>query len=193
MAICANGHPNPDDSRFCLACGLQLATVADAAQGAGALGAPGVGTTAMPPPSWTSAPTASPRSRPAWLIPVIVAGGLVVLVLVGLVIRAASGGGTTTVRVEMTIIGEDNCSIGLGYLDVPGSAVTIQADGELVGMSTLSEYGDSGYLGCTFATTVSDVPTGAATYTLTIGRRGDIKNTRSELEGNDWTFEASLG
>ena len=186
MAVCSNGHPNPDDSRFCLACGLQLSPGAPQ-------GAPGADAGALPPPAWTPAPSEPPRGRPGWLIPVIIAGGLALLVIFGLVIRAASGGGTKTVRVEMTILGEDNCSIGLGYLDVPGSAVSIQADGEIVGMSTLSQYGDSGVLGCTFSTTVSDVPSDAALYTLTIGRRGDITNTRSELEGNGWTFEATLG
>ncbi|NQW73626.1 MAG: hypothetical protein HQ453_12930 [Actinobacteria bacterium] len=98
-----------------------------------------------------------------------------------------------TVNITMTIYGTDGCSIGLGYLDVPGSIVVLSADGELVGTTMLSEYGTETYGGCEFDDAIPDVTTKASTYSLAIGSRGEISSSNSELKGNSWLFQATLG
>jgi hypothetical protein len=49
-------------------------------------------------------------------------------------------------------------------------------------------------LGCKFTAFISDVPSDAENYSVSMasGRRGTIYKTKSELLANDWTFYLSL-
>lgn len=185
MATCPNGHPNLEVARFCEVCGLQLGTSPTPDQVA--FGFPGQDAGLV-------FPGAPPSARKGWVLPVIIIGAVLGVVALGVVaLRLLASPSTTTVYVNVTILDIDGCDVGLGYYDVPGSTVSVLADGVFAGSARLSEIGDPGALGCTFSAWIPDVPTDASVYTMDGGDRGEITNTRSELEGNDWAFEASLG
>lgn len=87
------------------------------------------------------------------------------------------------------------CDVPLGYLDIPGAAMTLTADGAVVGTGFLSNYGtDMGFY-CQFTGTFYDVPTDADYFSLALGNtsRGVVTNSKSELQSNDWRFGLSLG
>ena len=189
MATCMNGHANAPDARFCVVCGLAISSSGPvAAQGvsgpAGFSGDLGSG---------LGAPALRPKQRKGWVIPTVIVGLLAAAALVVFSTGVLSGSKTTTVNVTMTIFGTDGCSIGIGYLDVPGSVVVLTADGELVGSTMLSEYGTESYGGCEFDAVIPDVTTTASSYGLAIGSRGEIFSSNSELKGNSWLFQATLG
>lgn len=182
MSACPQGHPNADDSRFCEQCGLQIAPPT---------GTSGPSLTSALP--GTTAPAA--RKRRSWVIPVVILALLLVVGAGYLVFRKAVPS-TTTVRISVTVYGESDCSafgMGLGYGDVPGSLMTVRADGATVGVGILEDYGEATYLGCVFEASVPDVPMDASIYSLETGRRGEISNTRAEMLANGWSFDASLG
>jgi hypothetical protein len=189
MGVCANGHANAADARFCVICGLVVLPP----QAAGSaipegLSGPGQAGGFVPGPSMPRA-----KQRKGWLIPVVIVGALAVVGILVVATGVLSGAKTTTVNVTMTIFGTDGCSIGLGYLDVPGSLVVLTADGQLAGSTVLSEYGNETYDGCEFDAAIPDVTTKASTYNLAIGSRGEISSSNAELKGNAWLFEATLG
>ena len=189
MATCMNGHANAPDAKFCVVCGLAVAATASVA----AQKPPGL---ARPVPefgSGFSAPVPQRKRRKGWVIPSVIVGILAAATIIVLATGVLSGSKTTTVNITMTIYGTDGCSIGLGYLDVPGSIVVLSADGELVGTAMLSEYGTETYGGCEFDAAIPDVTTEASTYSLAIGSRGEISSSNSELKGNSWLFQATLG
>lgn len=207
-AICARGHANPDGSSFCTVCGLALGGPAPAQPGPVPQSAPPAtpqysptpGYVAPPPAYGTPAPGGFPAAVPStprtgfpwkW---VGIGVGIAVFVLgAAIVVTNAVGGGTRNVTVSFTVFGVDDCELGLGYFDVPGSSVTIEADGELAGIGTLTQFGDDVGYGCEFSAVVLDVPDDASLYSIEVGRRGVITNTRSELESNGWEFDLSLG
>jgi hypothetical protein len=116
------------------------------------------------------------------------------VLLVGLfaLISGESEPKTTTLSVTLLLIDEDGCDVGLGYFDVPGSAITVEGDGELVAFGQLDS-GSDDVFSCEFRGTVLNVPTDAISYTISVGRRGTKTYTRSELEANNWELEYSLG
>ena len=132
--------------------------------------------------------------RPSKLVLGIVASIIGLIALIGL------AGGTsvskTTVTVELTIKGEDNCfNLSWGYSDIPGAQVLLTKDGEQVGFGNYNSIGNSSILGCTFTATIPDVPMDGESYGVSMasGRRGSIYNTKAELIDSDWTFSLSLG
>jgi len=123
---------------------------------------------------------------------VLVAVGLVVLLAIGIAVSRAPS--STSVSVALTVYGESDCDdLGLGYFDVPGSAVTITADGSVVGTGQLSSFAVGGGFGCTYRTTVEDIPTDADFYSVEIRRRGEVTSSRAEMEEDGWSWELSLG
>ena len=189
MATCTNGHANAPDARFCVVCGLVIAAPA---QGPAQEppGPPGSGTGFAP---GFSTPVPHHKQRKGWVIPSVIVGILAAATIIVLATGVLSGSKTTTVNITMTIYGIDGCSIGLGYIDVPGSVVVLTADDELVGTTTLSEYGTESYAGCEFDAAIPNVTTQASLYSLAIGSRGEISSSNSELKGNSWLFQATLG
>lgn len=205
MLACSNGHVNPNHTKFCETCGV---VILDSSA------------TAIPRAGLTSdelhaqAQQSSPRileddaltssssnpfakltdpNRPNWLIPVVAISAVLILIGGFFAVKAITKAKPVTASVSMTLYGEDDCNISWGYMDVPGSAVTIEADGVPVGFGSLSRYGTSGLLGCTFKTTVGNIPSDAAIYSVTVGRRGTITNSQYELKSNNWEFDLSLG
>lgn len=189
MGTCTNGHANAPDARFCVVCGLVIAAPAQGPAQEPS-GPPGSGTGFAPS---FSTPEPQHKRRKAWVIPSVIVGILAAATIIVLATGVLSGSKTTTVNITMTIYGTDGCSIGLGYLDVPGSIVVLSADGELVGTAMLSEYGTETYGGCEFDAAIPDVTSKASTYSLAIGSRGEISSSNSELKGNSWLFQATLG
>jgi hypothetical protein len=94
----------------------------------------------------------------------------------------------------MTIQDESCWNLSWGYADVPSGQVIITADGESVGFGSYSSTGSTTILGCKFTAFISDVPSDAENYSVSMasGRRGTIYKTKSELLANDWTFYLSL-
>lgn len=207
---CDRGHNNVPGSAFCGACGQQLVerstqqstpatpnptsmpgtTSGDLPLGQGAVG-----------PTYGDDPFVEPVEQ-SWLkkLPVgaWIAGGVGAAVILGLIIFAVvrvAAPSTTTVTVNLTVFNDDfrGCDLGLGYFDVPGSAVIVRADGDLVGTGSLGRSGTEDLLSCKFTARISDIPTDADFYTFEIGRRGTGDATRGELERNNWTYDASLG
>lgn len=125
------------------------------------------------------------------------AGGAAVLVIAALgavlLIRSAAPS-TTIMTVELAVYDDfDGCDLGFGYSDVPGSSVTIRADGAFAGSGSLGRVGKDDVISCTFTARIAGVPTDARFYTIEIGRRGTGDATKSELEATNWTYRATLG
>ena len=81
-----------------------------------------------------------------------------------------------------------------GYGDIgPGTPVTLKNEtGTIIGSTSLGS-GDGGGGSCTWTYVFPGVSTEFTYYTVTVGTRGDITNSKSEMEANGWTFATSLG
>ena len=188
---CSAGHENAPESAFCTTCGLVMTSTP---QG-GALPSQGAPTTAFGSlPQYGSMPPPMPvaRRRARWIIPVVI-GAVAAAVVLGIVIVNAAKPKPESVTVQMTVYGVYACDLGLGYFDVPGSVVTLSADGRLVGSGNLSAFGDDQGYGCMFSETIPAVPSDASAYSLQIGRRGTLTVSRSELAAANWIWSTSLG
>ena len=123
---------------------------------------------------------------------------LCVLALVGLAFAGyqATRPKVTTLSVTMSLFnGVDPCSVGLGYLDIPGATIVVEADGDLVGSGNLSQYGDEIGGACVFTAQIPNIPTDKSLYALTLGRssRGTLTSTQSELSAANWEWGVTLG
>ena len=91
----------------------------------------------MPPTMMPVQPVEPPRRSRAWILPVVLVSVIAVIGL-GVLAFQALKPKTTTVLVTLELYnGTDGCNVGLGYNDVPGASVVIEADGVPVGASTL--------------------------------------------------------
>lgn len=208
MITCTNGHQNPDSSRFCLNCGLMIiestpnVTLSESPMGVG----------------WVTQPETTLRtnSRPAWIIPVFVIVGVIVLTAaiagIGNVLSSGSSSETgdsgsdnvnapddpivrqtTFLDVTLTVFDEDGCNLGLGYDDVPGSTVTVSVDGVPIAFDQLPFFGEDGVFYCDFEVSIAGVPTDGSIYEIEIGRRGKAVLSRTELVADNWSYSGSLG
>jgi len=188
---CSSGHDNAPNSVFCTTCGVALVAPAPT-QGLVApqqvVAPPGYG---MGSP-YGAMPPGGVSRRPGWVIPVVIGAIAAAIVLVIIVVNATTSK-PVSLLVRMTVYGVSNCEMGLGYFDVPGSEVTVRADGVEVGSGTLSVFGsDEGYA-CMFSTSIPNVPSDAENFAVKIGRRGTVTATRGELVAADWVWNTSLG
>lgn len=209
---CNRGHDNAPGAAFCGVCGQQL--VAQEAQQTplqptpqagyqssgyqlGGYPTTGGGGPVVPPiggyPNVGQNP--QPRKKP---IALWIGGGvglLVVLALVLVVVVRNVAPSTTTMTVTLAVYDDDfrGCDLSWGYADVPGSNVIVRADGAIVATGSLSRIGTEELISCEFTARLSGVPTDGSFYTIEIGRRGTGDATRSELEANNWTYQATLG
>lgn len=197
MTLCSNGHTCQPGDGFCQTCGVAI-TSDSAASSAAAPTASG----AVPsPPGAVAAPAYVPPQRstgmPGWAWALIGAGAVIVLGVGALVAvnLAKPQPQDITVTMDLYTGNFDACDIPLGYIDIPGAAMTLTADGTTVATGSLESFGADRGLYCQFSGTFYDVPTDAEFYSLELGRstRGVITNSRSELELNDWGFSVSLG
>lgn len=120
--------------------------------------------------------------------------GLFVLIFVILIAGNSAKAQPVTITVEMTIKDESCWDLSWGYGDIPNGQVIITADGESVGFGSYPSIGATTILGCKFTAFISDVPSDALNYSVSMasGRRGTIYKTKSELVADDWTFYLSL-
>lgn len=135
--------------------------------------------------------------------------GIAVLIAVVIIAVQASTPELVTVKVKLLVSGSSlssyssyvdrgDCSSGLlGYDDIhSGSQVTISGDlGQTLGTGSLSTSNGSGTLMCIYEADIPGVPDDQNFYaaSFTRSQRGEIKSSKSELKGNDWTFSLSLG
>lgn len=101
-----------------------------------------------------------------------------------------------TVTGTFTLFDTDmiGCNPQGGYGDIgPGTPVTLKNEtGTIIGSTSLGT-GDAGSGSCTWTYSFPGVSTEFTYYTVTVGTRGDITNSKSEMEANGWTFATTLG
>lgn len=130
----------------------------------------------------------------------LVAAGVVVLALVG-ILAVALGGTKHTITGEMTLMDSDGydesivggCEGTGGYDDISyGTSVTVRdGAGEILATGSLEAGEDLG-LWCNFPFTVEDVP-GADFYEVEVSHRGGLSYSDKEMEEKDWFVSVSLG
>ena len=124
-----------------------------------------------------------------------IAIGVAVLIIIVGVFSKLSSNSTTDVTVNMTLVNQECSNVSWGYLDIPGGRVSLEVDGSQVSSSQYTRFGTTVFNGCRFTATLSGVKQNGRIYTLTSGNvlRGALTENKSELSGNDWTFDVSLG
>jgi len=142
-------------------------------------------------------------AKAAWNLsnrPFVVAAGvaavLAVALVVTLVISIHPFAGGHDIDVTFTLTDDElgeSCQGDGGYSDI-GSGTPVRVtdgDGSLLGAGSL---GEGAYFGggCLWAVTIDGVKD-ADFYSVEIGGRGAISKSATELEGDDWTFDVSLG
>ena len=102
---------------------------------------------------------------------------------------------TTDVTVNMVLVGQDCSNVSWGYSDIPGGTVNLAVDGVSVGSGSYTSYGTTVYNGCQFTANIPSVKENGSNYTVTTGNvlRGAITYSQSQLSGNNWTFDLTLG
>ena len=210
---CSQGHPVPPGAAFCPQCG---GAVLSASTLPPPVSLPALGPLApatLPP---YSAPQYAPQYPPQYApppakkskLPWIIVGAVVVLALVGLVAlqpwksSSSKGSGsaavanTTTVTGEFVLYDSDmySCSPSTGYNDIGSSTpVTLKNEsGTLIGSTSLGMGTGSGST-CTWRYSFPGVSTDFTYYTVSVGRRGEITTSHSEMVSNGWKFSTSLG
>ena len=197
MTLCSNGHTCQLGDAFCQTCGVAITSDSAASSAA----APAPPAPVQSPPGTALAPHYVPPQRlsgiPGWAWALIGAGAVIVLSVGALlaVNLAKPQPQDITVTMDLYTGNFDACDISLGYIDIPGAAMTLTADGTTIATGRLESFGADRGLYCQFSGMFYDVPTDAEFYSLELGRstRGVITNSRSELELNDWGFGVSLG
>jgi len=191
---CPEGHQNDVSSAFCVICGLAIGSNSSPASAPNVSGATASAEPAWPYPSPVPPTPATSKRRPLlWLIPVAA------LVVIGIVIAIVVNMGknsTRTVEVKMDLYQDsDPCSVGLGYIDIPGGSVVLEADGVTVASGSLSALGTDMGNYCEFTAYLPSVPTDKSIYSVSVGNlvRGSVTDTHQELESNGWRFDLSLG
>lgn len=189
---CSNGHDNSEGQRFCGECGEVLPV------------APGDSTDIGDAEVAEVAEPSGLRRWTRWPRVLVPAGvGLALLAGIVVAIILSSGGGTT----NHTIIGGltltdtdefwskgDDCQGSGGYDDIRTGAQVVVKDGsgKLLGTSSLLSGTASDSFSCDFAFFVDDVPD-ADFYSVEVSHRGEITNSRKELEDNAWIVGLTLG
>ena len=184
LITCQNGHPNNDGTNFCSVCGLAISAAVTTPLQANQ----GHSTHTLSP-----FPVAAQPAKNRTLFYILIPVGLIVLVIAGVLIQKVNSPKTTTVKVTQFVYDDSGCNFSIGYGDVPGSQVLIEADGKIVGSSKLSEYGNEVGTACSFASYVDNVPMDAEFYSITIGSRGTLTASNADMILSNWDFDASLG
>jgi hypothetical protein len=208
---CVNGHNMAAKLKFCTECGSARDAVGISSQSPRVLNSrPSVVDTANPlysEENLSSAPldpwgnTNENQKDPMNTginSPVVrgIAIGIGVLILVVIAITKLAGNiAITDVTVNMTLVGQDCSSVSWGYLDIPGGNVSLAVDGVDVASTHYTSYGTPVFNGCRFTATLPGIKENGSTYTLSSGNvlRGVLTDSQSELSGNNWAFDVSLG
>lgn len=207
---CSNGHEMGPKLKFCTECGLppedSFMTPVPVAPpvripnirlpqdeislstntGVGALSfSPGLGHT----PDASNTGINSPMVRGA----AMAVGAALVAILAFAVFKGSVS--TTDVTVNMVLVGENCSSVSWGYSDIPGGTVNLAVDGLSVGSGSYSSYGTTVDNGCQFTANIPSVKENGSNYTVTTGNvlRGAITYSQSQLSGNNWSFDLTLG
>ena len=207
MALCANGHENPDGNRFCSECGSPVEN-----------GQTGLPTT--PPAPISGPPVRSDSQVPFAPVAengpgnrfVLLIGGIVVVLAVAFGVFllvshepshtvvgtfTVSDAGDATLGIGPSIGGTDNDCYGTGgYSDISsGASVTVKdGQGRILATSSLGS-GSGTILGiaavCTFRFKV--VVPDSGFYSVEVGHRGSLDFSRDQLASKGWHVDLTLG
>lgn len=88
----------------------------------------------------------------------------------------------------------NGCQGSGGYSDIgTGTPVTLRnGAGDLLATASLGSGSNLG-VSCVWETVLRDVPRREDFYVVEVGDRGEISQSRTELEAGDFTFDISLG
>jgi hypothetical protein len=191
--VCPEGHVNPAGQRFCGECGKAVADGHD--DTATRVGADEDAADTKP----------TDGSRPRFLRPkILVPLALVAIVAVGgiaLLATRDSSPDMHTVGGLLTLTDTDEywsdgeaCEGSGGYDDIrEGAQVTVKDEnGHVLATSDLLSGVASSDIECDFAFVVADVPD-ARFYAVEVSHRGEITNSRQEMEDNAWFVGLTLG
>jgi hypothetical protein len=181
--LCPNGHEVEPGQRYCPACGAAVS-----------------GATPPPPPApGSSAEDASSQAEPRrshpWVLPAVLASGVVLVAVVAIVVLT-SGGASHTINGSFSLLDPEvgaACVGSSGYDDIgPGTTVTVRnEEGETIGTGRLSEGVHAEGFGCDYTFSV-EVPK-AQFYRVEVSHRGELEYSASEMEENNWEVATSLG
>lgn len=196
MKLCSTGHGNADDAQFCQVCGLALESTPPAfpsqpQPSMATQGTPGEFGSTLPS---TDAPSAN--GSKVLLGVGIGVGAVLLLAVLAVIVMRISQPSPEDVTVNLTLYnGIDSCSVGLGYIDIPGSTIIVETDDREIYRGNLNSRGRDQGLSCLFTGTVYDVPANSDRYRIKLGsdRRGDFTYTKTEMDSMNWTIELSLG
>jgi len=192
---CPQGHEVAADARFCSFCGAAVVV--------------------LEPEVSMGLPTGPSRSD-VWRmrLPWVLVGSVVALALIVLIVlqpwknrssannntsaqTASSSLDTVTIYGQFYLFDEGmrDCNPSAGYSDVgSGTPVTLRDEsGTVIGSGTLGMGRQPNTGSCVWGYSLTTVPTNVEYYTLTVGRRGDITYSRSEMISKEWKLQTSLG
>jgi hypothetical protein len=196
MKLCSTGHGNPDEAQFCQVCGLALAStppVLPQPPAPSPTAAPPL--TGHPPASMTSSSPQSSGNK-VLLGAGIGVGAVLLLAVLVVIFVQLSKPAPEDVTVNLTLYnGADSCSVGLGYIDIPGATIIVETDDGVLHRGNLSSRGRDQGLSCLFTGTVFEVPANSSRYRISLGsdQRGDFNYTKSEMDSRNWTIDLTLG
>lgn len=201
---CSIDHSTLVGLKFCIECGAPLGGNTQIPQQSYSAPTPPPANGFAPPPPPQSAPyfdSSVPYYEPQpsffdkFKIPIIAGGSALLVLIAGIFVFAANRVTYTDVTVNLTLYDEYCYDLSWGYYDIQGGDVSLYIDGEYFGYENFPYYGTTSSSGCVFTTYFSNVPMNGSTYEVELndGDRGSIDNSQTELAGNDWEFDLSMG
>jgi hypothetical protein len=192
---CSNGHDNPGGQRFCGQCGEVLGAPSEPADAGDVAGDAEVAEPSRPGGlrRWTRWPRV--------LVPAVIGLALLAGVVIAIILSSSAGTPSHTIIGSLTLTDTDelwskgdDCQGSGGYDDIRTGAQVVVKDGSgrLLGTSSLLSGTASDSFSCDFAFFVDDVPD-ADFYSVEVSHRGEITNSRKELEDNAWIVGLTLG
>lgn len=192
--VCTSGHAMSPGIRFCQFCGAPAAGVPAVAAAPSMPATPPGG---LPPVQTfgfpTTPPPPPPKSGRSLFIGLAIAGVLVLGVIAVGLGSATQAPPTRNLSITYSVFGVDGCDLSWGYSDVPGSQVTVEMDGQIVATGTVPLYGTAVLQSCMYSMDLGPVRSDGDFYSVSIGRRGTLNYSQTDMNDQDWSLNLSLG